>query len=808
MAYCATMEWLADFRVAARGLLRSKGFAFASIVTLALGIGATTTIFSVVYGVLLRPLPYRDADRLVVIQGEKDFSTGPRLMNYSSAELEDFAGATRAFSSIAIADGRGFTLRGSDGPEPVPGSTVSGTFFDTLGTPPLIGRVLGDESEPNVVISERLWRRRFGGRADVAGQTMVVIDAANNPRTYTIVGVMPLQFQYPSARADIWRTLKYARAINDGSTNNRNAGGFNFIARMRDGVSMADVQRDAAQANEVLKPQFIGSRIDMRAKVVPLAELVTGTIGPALWILMGAVSMVMLVACANVANLILARQSSRQREMSMRLALGAPRARLIAYLLGESAMIAMAGAAAGVGIAIGAIRLLVRLRPALLPRIDAIEVDLPVLLFAVAGAIVASLAAGLGPAIMATRTDLLLAMRAAARSTIGAPARVRATLVVVEIAVSIVLLVGAALLTRSLAALIDTDLGVNADRVMTAQLDLGLGRTLPPERQYEIARSLRERIAELPAVRQVGYGSGLPPNSEYFRISFVLNNRANTESQNHIITTVPSSPEYFSVLEIPLVRGRFFTDADVAEAPAVGIINRVAARQFFGDEDPIGQAIPFNKTSITIVGVVENVKYTGIANAGEGVLYRPFAQSPMRVVVMVAKTAGDPASIAADLRSIVRQHDPNIGFGAVQPLTTWISDAVAQPRFRTLSLSSIAVITLVLAMVGLYGVIAYSTAQRTPEIGVRVAIGAQRADVIRLVLAEGARLALAGIGLGLIASYWAAQLLSSFLYGVTATDVTAFVGAAAALFVVALVATYLPARRAARIDPMHALRAE
>jgi putative ABC transport system permease protein len=802
------MEWFADIRVAARGLLRSKGFAIASVVTLALGIGATTTIFSVVYGVLLRPLPYRDAGRLVAIQGEKDFSTGTRLMNYSSAELEDFAGAVRALSSIAIADARGFTLRGSDGPEPVAGSTVSGTFFDTLGTPPLLGRLLGDEAKPNVVISERLWRRRFGGSADVLGQTLVLTDAANNPRTYTIVGVMPRPFQYPSARADIWRPLKYARAINDGSTNNRNAGGFNFIARMRDGVTIADVQRDAAQANEVLKPQFNPGRADMRAKVVPLAELVTGTIGPALWILMGAVALVMLVACANVANLILARQASRQREMSMRLALGAPRGRLIAYLLTESAMIAAAGGITGIGIAAGGIRLLQWLQPSILPRIDAIEVDLPVLLFAVAGAIVASLAAGLGPAIMATRGDLLLAMRAASRSVIGASGRLRAALVVIEIAVSIVLLVGAALLARSLAALVDTDLGVNTGNVMTAQLDLGLGRTLPPERQFETARTLRERIAQLPAVRQVGYGSGLPPNSEYFRISFELDNRANPGSQTHIITTVPASPEYFSVLEIPLVRGRFFTDADAAEAPAVGIINRVAARQFFGDDEPIGQIIPFNKSSITIVGVVENVKYTGIANAGEGVLYRPFAQQPMRVLVVVAKTVGDPALIAADLRSIIRSHDPNIGFGAVQPLTTWISDAVAQPRFRTVTLSSIAVITLVLAMVGLYGVIAYSTSQRTPEIGVRVAIGAQRSDVIRLVLTEGTRLALAGIALGLVGSYWATRLLSSFLYSVTSTDLTAFAAAAVALFIVAIAATYIPARRAAQIDPMTALRTE
>jgi putative ABC transport system permease protein len=271
---------------------------------------------------------------------------------------------------------------------------------------------------------------------------------------------------------------------------------------------------------------------------------------------------------------------------------------------------------------------------------------------------------------------------------------------------------------------------------------------------------------------------------------------------------VPSSPEYFSVLQIPLVRGRFFTDADRPEAPAVGIVNRVAARQFFGNDDPIGKSLPFGDGAITIVGVVENVKYTGIANDGEGVLYRPFAQQPMRVVVMVAKTTGDPADVAADVRSLIRAYDPNIGFGTVQPLTTWVSDAVAQPRFRTLTLSSIALITLTLAMIGLYGVIAYSTTQRTSEIGLRVAIGAQRADVIRMVLAEGLRLSLAGTALGLIGAYWATRLLSSFLYQVRTTDLAAFAGSSISLLAVAMLAAYVPARRASHVDPMTALRAE
>jgi putative ABC transport system permease protein len=802
------MDVFADFRVAARGLLRSKSFAIAGAITLALGIAATTTIFSVVYGVLLRPLPYRNADRLAVIQGEKDFSTGPRMMNYSASELEAFTASAHAFSSLSLTANSGFTLRSDATLEPISGATVSGSFFDTMGTAPLLGRLLGDEVEPNVVISERLWLRKFGGSADVLGKMMTMADFSNNYRSYTIVGVLPQPFQYPHARADVWRTLRYARTTGDGNVNNRNAGGYVFIGRMRDGLTLDDAQRDATQANDVLKPQFANSRVGMRATVVALPDFISGAIGPALWILMGAVGLVMLVACANVANLILARQSSRQREMSMRLALGAPRGRLIAYLLAESGIIAVIGGALGVAIAHGCVRLLLWLRPAQLPRLDAVEVDVPVLIFAVASAAFASLLSGLGPAIMATRSDVMLATRAAARNIAGASGRVRAALVVTEIAASIVLLVSAALFARSLAALINIDLGVNTESVLTAQLDLGQGRTLTGERQVEIARAVRDRVAAMPSVRSVGFGSGLPPNSEYFRMSFALNNAANPAGVTHIVTTVPASPEYFSVLQIPLAGGRFFSDVDAATAPAVGIVNRVAARQFFGDDDPIGQTVPFGDSQITIVGVVENVKYTGIGNNPEGVLYRPFAQSPMRIVVLVAKTTGDPSQLAADVRSVIRSYDSNISVPSVQPLTTWVSDAVAQPRFRTILLSSIAVITLILAMVGLYGVIAYSTSQRTSEIGLRIAVGAQRSDVMRLVLAEGSRLAVAGIIVGLTGAYWATQFLSSFLFGVTATDLWAFAGAAGALFSVALAATYLPARRAARVDPMSALRAE
>jgi putative ABC transport system permease protein len=804
------MEVLADFRIAARGLWRSKGFAIAGAITLALGIAATTTIFSVVYGVLLRPLPYRDADRLVVIQGEKDFSTGPRLMNYSGPELEEFAAASTAFSPIAITASASFTLRNNGGVESISGATVSQHFFDVLGTAARLGRTVAPEAEPSIVISDRLWRRLYGGTPDVVGKHLVAADATNVPRAYTIVGVMPPEFQYPSARTDFWRPLAFARTLGPSFYTNRNGGGFLIVARMRSGVSLDDAQRDAARTNEVLKPNFNGGRTDMRAKVVPFTEFITSNIGPALWILLGTVALVLLVACTNVANLILARQSSRSREIAMRMALGAPRRRLVGYAVIESAIVTLAGTAIGVAIAFGAIRLLQWIQPSQLPRLDAVAIDLPVLAFAIGVAVVAVIGAGLAPAILTTRTDAVLAIRAGSRSVGARHARwLRSSLVVIEIAASIVLLVGAALLGRSLLALIDTDLGVNTENVIAAQLDMALGRNLDVDRQAAIADDLLQRISAIPTVRAAGFGTGVPPTGEFLRVSFVFSNANDSERVSHIVTSVPVSPGYFTTLQIPLLRGRYFDATDNASADSLRVIvNREAARRFFGHDYPVGRTLPMGQDQMTVVGVVENVKYTGVASRPEPVLYRPFAQSPFRIVVLFARTIGEPQAIAGEIRQVIQTYDRDISITNVQPLTTWLSTAVAQPRFRALLLSTIALITLVLAMVGLYGVISYSTSQRTSEIGLRVAIGAQRGDVIRLVLAEGARLAVAGIVVGMISAYWATRLLSSFLYGVTATDLPAFAVAALALFIVALVATYLPAHRAARVDPMHALRAE
>jgi len=805
------MGVFADFRVAARGLMRSKGFAFASAITLALGIAATTTIFSVVYGVLLRPLPYPNADRLVIIQGEKAYSTGPRILNFSAPEFEPFASATTVFSSLASSGRASLTFTSDAGAEPISGATVSGNFFLTLGTQPILGRTIGDESEPVIVISKRLWQRLFAADPNVLGRSIKLAGSDNVERIYTIAGVMPPEFQLPDARTDIWRTLAYSRSVGDGRVRERTPGGHEIVARTKDGVTFERARADATKAvDSALKPHFTPFRLDTYAKVTPLSDYVRGPMGPLLWMLMGAVTLVLLLACVNVANLMLVRQASRSREISMRLALGAPRGRLLVYLMTEGIVIAFIGAVVGIAIAFGAVTLLRWLQPAQFTRLDAIAVDLPVMLFAAGAATLSALLAGLSPAIFATRSDAALALRTGTRG-VTAPGIVRwlrSAMVVGEIAASIILIVGASLLTRSVIALLETDLGVNTEKVLAVNLDLspGPGRPMDDARRLQIAQDLQDRLSAMPVVRSVGLGSGVPPTGEYMRVNFDFSNGATTAS--HMVTTVPASPGYFPALQIRLLTGRLFDNTDSATSSPVIIVNREAARRFFGSDNPIGRTLPIIGQQMTIVGVVENVKYTGIAAGPEGVIYRPFAQSPMRIAVLFARTTGDPDAIADDVRRIINSYDSGIGIPQVRSLEGWIMDATAQPRFRALLLSSIAGIALVLAMVGLYGVIAYSTSQRTQEIGLRVAIGAQRADIVRLVLVEGTRLAVIGIVVGLGGAYWSTRLLSAFLYQVTATDVTAFAGSAAALLIIAMIATYLPARKAARVDPMTALRAE
>ena len=800
------MNLAADLEIALRILRRSRGFAAAGILTLGLGIAAATTIFSVVYGVLLRPLPYRDPSALVVIQGEKQFSTGPRIMNFSAPEVEEFAAATRAFAAIASSSSNSYTMRTAAGVEPVSVAIVSARFFATLDTPPLIGNTIDGSRAPAVVISERLWRRHFGGAADAIGKPLTLTDREYISRTFTVAGVMPHAFQYPASRTDVWRSLDEARGGGDTPLLNRNAGGHFFVARRRPGVTHAAAEADAARANDVLAPHYATSRVGMRSKVITLEEYVTGHIGPSLWLLLGAVIIVLVVACANVANLILARQVSRSKEIAVRLALGSSRARLLGFVMIESIVIGAAGGAAGIAAAALAIRVLRSLEVTWLPRLESIIIDWPVMVFAAVVSMTAAIAAGLLPAVLAARSDGHIAARTA-RGASRLARRLRSGLVVAQIAASLVLLVGATLLTRSLVNLINTDLGVATTNVVAARLDLALGRSVSAARQAEVAEELRTRVATIPSVRAAGFGAGMPPDGEFLRYSFVLASDAQGSPTSHMVTGVPAGPGFFETLQIPLISGQTFdaaTGADVRTA----ILSREAARRLFGANDPIGRTLPLGSDRVTVIGVVGDVKYTGLANEAGAVLYLPFDQSPVRVVILLARADGDSAMVSAQMRQVIATYDPDISISGVQPLRGWVADAAAEPRFRAGLLAAIACLTLLIASVGLYGVIAYTTAQRTTEMSVRVAVGARPADIATLVIWEGARLALAGIAAGLAAAYFVTSSLAAFVFGLAPNDPLSFATASAALLAVAVLASWIPARHAARVDPVLALRAD
>jgi putative ABC transport system permease protein len=806
-----------DVRFAVRNLRRAPGFALTAILTLGLGIGATTTIFSVVYGVLLRPLPYPDYRSLVAIQAEVEFPSGIRTMNFSGPEIETVASGIRSLSNIGAVGYFYPALRTADGIEALNAAMVSKTTFATLGRQMLMGRAVAGEADPDVVISHRLWQRVYAGDMNVLGKGITLTDReGRSPRTYTIVGVAPPDFQYSETRTDLWRTIEFAQAINEGMVNNRNNGAFFFIGRLKAGATPRVVAAETNAIIDSFRSTLNETRRGSRAKVERLADQVAGTIGPALQVLFGAVGLVLLIACANVANLMLARQSSRARETAVRIAMGAPRGRLIRQLLSETLIVAMSGAALGTAMAWGGVATLQYLKPSLVPGLDAIHVDGPIFAFALLAAVVTTVVAGLVPALVTTRSDVALVMRGNSRTDAGSVTarRLRSALVVSEIAVSIVLLVGATLLARSLAELIGADIGVRREHVLAAHLDTTVGRQVSNARQIEIAGTLTARLGAMPGVESVGFGTGLPPAGEFMRFSFELNNAANPGGVSHMVTVVPANAGYFSTLQIPLLRGRLFTDADNANGARVLVVNREAARRFFGDADPIGQTLPMGLTEeearrgAMIVGVVDNVKFTGIAKPDEATVFRPWAQNPFRMVFLVARTSGDPATMANNVHQLVREYDKDINILKLQSLDTWVSDSVALPRFRALLLSSIAIIALMLAVIGLYGVIAYSVTQRTTELGIRIALGARAVHVNQLVVSEGLRLALIGAAFGLAGAFALRQTLAGFLYAVKPADLVSFAGAAGLLIVIAVAACYVPSRRASRVDPVVALRAE
>ena len=793
-----------------RSFRRTPGFSLAAIGVLALGIGLSTAVFSVVHGVLVRPLPYPDPESIVVIH-MRDPRTGRTTSGFSWLDLGDWTGRSRSFAALALSQRALAALDGDAGYEPFDGWTVSGSFFEIFGDPLVIGRGLTDPRLPEAVISHRLWQGRFGADLATVGRPIVV-----NGDQHTIVGVARPDFRAPApvpsatlgaagsaaGAPDVWWPVR--------PSDDRRSRSLHLIGRLKPGVTLAQAQDDADAVARAVAAEHTPGRAAAPV-VTPLREHVSGAWHRPLLLLLGAVGLVLLVACANVSALLLARQASRMRELLVRKALGASRIRLCVESVAGALWVAGAGGLAGTALAQASVWLVRTTGVAGALPVWSMRVDAPVLLFALAISIGAALFAGMLTAVPMMRADPapLGWMPAAPRGEGRQARRLRAVVVTVQIAVSVVLLVGALLLSRSFVGLLGNDLGVATGRVMSVQINLAMGRTLDDAERVALTERVIERVAVLPAVEAVGAANGLPPNQT--RMTFYFEDEAATlgEPREHRLTLLNPSAGYFEALGIPLLRGRLFSVLDTAESPPVVILSRSSARRLFGTIDAVGQVLPTKSDrKPTVVGVVGDVRFGGVAAPPPDAIYQPFAQFPFQHMNLVVRTSGNPLDLASAVRSAVHEVDRSITVDSARRLDDLVAESLATPRFRALLLASLALLALGLASFGLAGVVAYSVARRTPELAIRIALGARTPAVLALVMREGFGLAIAGVALGLGGALALTRTLASFLYDVAATDGVSFLAAAGCLLLVTLAASYVPARRATRVDPMVALRAE
>jgi putative ABC transport system permease protein len=794
---------LQDIRYAVRILVNTPGFTLAAVFTLALGIGANIAMFSIVYGVLLRPLPYHDAGRLLLVRAEVDYAGAHRPVPVS-VQADDIRSWQRPFDSIAAPSFYALetaALSTDNGSEVLDSAVVSSKFFSTVAGPFAAGRPLGsaDDALPSAVISERLAQRLFRDPVDAIGRQLLL-----TPRTYTVIGVADRAFQFPNAHVDVWLPAGFAHTVNPRCC------GFRLIARL-------DPNGTVERAREAVRPMFRSSAAgqgshDIRTSVVGLSDDMVATVRPALLVLFASVLIVLVIACSNLINLLLARNAAREREFAVRRALGAPVSRVMRQLLVESAVLASAGTACGAVLAGLSLTILSRLAGEAVPRVDAIHLDRPALLFAVGLAALATIVTGTIPAVRAAGGPAIPNQGSGSTATPVGTRRVQRTMCIVQVALAVMLLIGATLMGRSLVRLLHVDLGVSTEHVLTASLNLAFGGR--PTDAQTLARVDRviENIRALPGVRAVGVGTSLPPSVSRVRLTL----KRTGDVVDYQAAGVPATPGYFSALQMRLIKGRFFTDADDDHHPPVIILSEDTAKRFFGADDPLGRTMTLpvlrngtnTSAEMTLVGITSNVKYAGLAAPPDDIVYRPFAQQPWVAPFLVVRTSGDPADFALTVRRGIAAVDKGIVTSSVTTLDQLVADAAAQPQFRTVLLGSLAVLALGIAAIGLYGVVAYAVSQRTREIGIRIALGATSRDVLAMVLSDGLIVAIAGIVAGTASALVLARVLAGLLYGITPTDPVSFFLASIGLLGLTLLASYIPARRAARIDPIRALRAE
>ncbi len=801
-----------DLRQGVRSLLRTPGFTATAVLALALGIGASTAIFSVVEAVLLRPLPYRDPGRLVVVMHHGDNPVAP-------ANFLDWRRQATAYERMGAADFWVPNLTDGDFPESVQAVRLTSDVLVLLGVRPRLGRLFrADEENPGrdhtAVLSDALWRRRFASDPAVLGRSIHL-----NGEAYTVVGVMPPGFEFPpfwATGTELWAPL----ALNERAAS-RDGQSLRLFARLKPGVPLPGARAEMASITARLERQYPGSNRDVT--VTPLDELVVGKVRPALLVLLAAVACVLLIACANVAHMLLARATTRQKEIALRGALGAGRARILRHLLTESLILGAAGGAAGLLLAAGGIRALLALGPQHLPRLDTIGLDLQVLAVTLGLSLSTGVAFGLAPALQASRRDPARALSEGERgSTEGAGrSRLRGVLVGSEVALALVLLIGAGLMIRSFLALQRIDPGFDSRGVLTMMVSVAGSPESAPGKRAAFYQEMTHRVEALPGVVSASAINHLPLAGDLWGWSFTIAGRptpAPGESPDAAYRVV--LPGYFRTMGIPLVQGRDLAATDRLDAPGVVVINRWMADRYWPGQNPLGQRITFqngqpNPTWLTVVGVAKNtVRDEWIAKPWAET-YLPFLQTPTYLertstnyayLTLVVRASGDPAGLAPSVRSAIRSIDRSVTISAVQTMDRVVEEATARPRFYLLLLATFAAIALALAAVGIFGVMSYAVSRRTHEIGIRLALGAQASDVHRLVIGQGMATALSGAAAGLAAALLLTRLMGSLLYGVGTTDPATFVLVSLVLTAVALLASWVPARRATRIHPLEAIR--